>query len=637
MMLRTLALALAATAAVAQHAELKGRVADARSNTPVAGAKVTFSAVSVPASPLPGVRSDYRSTQRLLLARSRLPSTVTDRDGEWRILLSPRLAALTTSGLSRLMMTIESPKHTTWQRCFDGDLRDAAAASPALLEAKPETPPLIVELLGPGRDARPPRGCVAIERSFRIQRNRTVWVRDVLPIESDGRCRFDRPVRIPGEPAATSPTARAEAYRVHVLAIGCEPVIRMLPPGQHRIRLDASPWRPRKILAARAQPATAPIRARYPVEGAQDGVVEIEFEDSAIPLLGDIEPDSITTGSGPVEVDAWDPDVPLFVVAAAANDASGEDSDAAAAADDEPELGGTLQVQVQDSAGAPVFGAGIWLERRALRRASTRSELFDVTNARGVATLERLPRGSFSVLALHPEAGFAEALVDVTPPGTNATATVVRLGPLPPRAGVDAAGTQAGGTILLDLGSAAANDDGAIAVGIFAGTKVVLRRFESHPGKVRLEGLPLAPTGYFVRPAEQPPRFVAGAIPGSATDPAQTVLDVAASDFRLRAMGPDGKSIRIQALSLGDPPRRDKLPRTSELFTLEHDGDVTKTTVHARGGLWLRAWAEGMQGADVLLDPSNAATDIPMTFEAIPPKPEAGEDGAQPNKKDGCD
>lgn len=625
MTVRALALVLATAPSVltAQHAELKGRVVEAGSQSPIAGARISFSTIAIPATPLPGVKSDYRSTQRLLLARSRLPATVTDRDGEWRILLSPKLAALTTSGLSRLMMTVEAPRHTTWQRCFDGDLRAAALGAAAELQALPETPPLQLKLRSLRRAAKPPRGCVVVERSFRIQRNRTVWIRDVVPIAKDGTCAFDRPVRIPGEPAAVSPVARAEAYRIEVLAAGFEPLITMLPPGEHDLTLEASAWKPRQILAARAQPASGPVRATYAVAGARGGAFELEFDTSAVPLLGDIEPDAIRTGSGPVEVDAWDPDVPMFVA-----DVASSEGEAAAEDAEEPELSGVLAVAVVDARGQPVFGAGVWLERRALRRASTASELFGVSDARGIATLEHLPEGSFSVLVQHPDAGFAESLVDVVPGGAASiekaklNAAKVKLRPHRRRSTTEAATTTPPGSILLDLGRAPAEPQ-RVAVGMFSGDDVVMREFDTHPGDVRLEGLPLAPTGYFVRFGEDPPLFVGDVLPGTAADPAQDPTDIAATTFRIDAQGPDGEAMPIQWLSLGDLPRRDRAPKTSELFTLAKDGATTLCTVHVRGVLWLRAFAEGMAPADVLLDP-RAPRDEPIsvTFALKPPPPE---------------
>ena len=92
-MVRSLAMVLLAATVRAQDQEVAGRVIDDRGQA-VAGAEVTFLPLPVEARPRVGGKGRYQVAQAAHRASTKLPRTRTDRDGAFRCMLSPQLAAL---------------------------------------------------------------------------------------------------------------------------------------------------------------------------------------------------------------------------------------------------------------------------------------------------------------------------------------------------------------------------------------------------------------------------------------------------------------------------------------------------------------------------------------------------------------
>ncbi len=609
----------ALTAALsAQHVELKGRVVD-EAGAPVPGARISFTPLRIPPRPIPGVRGGYGLAQRLRVAKTRLPKTITDRDGEWRVTLNPIQAALTTAGLTRFLMQVRSKDHAAWQRCLSGDLREVSTFT-ARLANKPARPPLEFQVRG---GEAPYFGCVVIERAFRVARNRAIWIATTQQIERDGSCTFDQEVRIPGEPGAVSPTARAEGYRVTLHIAGLEAAQVTLPPGKSVVELEPSPWGSRPVLAARAAPAKPPIRATYEVG---DEEIVLELPNHKIPLLGEIEPIRVTTGSGEVELDAWDPEVPLFLKQEdVATEASTSDEEVETA----PAPKGSLQITVTDRRGNPVYGAGVWLENRAVKRAHVETDLFAVTNTKGVAKLEKLPKGTFSVLTKHPDHGIAEVLADVRTSGTKVETKLFA----PRNVAVDE--RPADGQILLDFGEMPVADRATkTSVGMFDGPRVIWRRFDHRPRFVRIEGLTPGPTNFFVQVGDEPARFIGGELTRALDAPAFDPLSIEPTTYTIRAADADGTALNDISISLGDKPGRDGKPRSSSLFAVERvEAGVFRVTAHVHGVLWAQVLSEGHVAGEIGLE-AGAAGEIVAKLAKVPPPPEDEKDG---DDKDGDD
>lgn len=594
----------------AQQIDLTGRVVDLRGK-PVAAARVTFEPLDLPASPIPGVRSGYQLAQHIQLARQRLPTAITDREGEWRVTLSTSQAALTTSGLSRYLMQVRAPDHAAWQRAIDGDLTLASEAD-VVLAPLPAAPPLTFRVLGIERQ---PAGFCVVERAFRVTRNRTIWIPSVIPIADDGQCEFDQAVRIPGEPAATSPTAREEAYRVTVYPNGCEPLRAMLAPGSgQRLTAAESPWRPRKILAARAEPPRPPFRATYRIENTEQVV---DLSEPVVPLFGDLEPVRVETGSGLVELDAWDPDLPLFLIR------DGAVADATGALEPEPNPNTRLDVVVLDSDGRHVLGAGIWIENRITKRAPSNATVFAVTDPRGRARLSGLVPGTFSLLAHHPRFGIAEALADLSANGGQLEITL--------RPGRETKPTDpiVTGVVSLDLRGMVRRPEAKCSVGMFGGARLIWRRFDRCPERVSLEGLPLGPTSFFVRIGDGHACFfgdhIARARGGAALRP-ETLRPIR---FSVVVRDENGDTLDGAQISLGDKPGRDGVIPSTSLFPRAADGSIE---VRLHGRIWVTIVHDGFQPAQALLDANANDEPVEVTLTRTPIEPE--EQGPPDNRRD---
>ena len=617
---RMLALVLCSGAALAQATpEVGGRVLSA-DGQPVAGARIDFLPLELRALPRRGLKGVYTFAQTRHRAQVKLPRTATDRGGRWRVLLSTQQAALTLAGSVELEMRVRAPGYATWRRAIGPDVI-AANAVDVRLEAP--GPGLSLTLSAPKGAAR---GYVLIERPFRVRGSQSILLRDLLPIADDGRVRFAEPARVPGELAPNRATARAEGYRVSVFAAGMAKLTAVLPEGEHRLVLEPSDYGSRRILAERAEPARPPIELTYTVAGYERTLTSTE---ATAPVLGDEVPTRIETGSGPVEIDSWDPDLPMFVERPG-DRAAAEAQDPADRAV-EPRRDGVLRVDVVDRRKQPLFGAGVWIENQGVAEAATDAPVFGLTNARGRVELRGLPPGSYRVLVRHPLAGERETLATIAadPPPQQ-----VRLRARPEQPSMR---PPLEGTMLLDLSAFAA--DQPLEVGMLtADRRVARRRFDDVPRTVRLEGLVPGPSDFYLRLGDAPPMFFGGVLAKTVRDAAVVIKPPGSRRYLLTARDPEGKPEAGVYLSLGEGSLPDKRPFSAALFSvkpLPQPGQhVVEVAVH--GSLWLRAHGAAGAAVDLQLTPTDdASADIPIEVDlrAAPEKPGAPTETIKPPDK----
>lgn len=598
-----LALVACTAASPAQDTpEVGGTVVDQDDNA-VAGARVDFRALDVRALPRRGLKGVYTLAQARHRAQIKLPRTVTDREGRWRVLLSPQQAALALAGAVELEMRVEAPGFATWQRAIGPDLL-AANAHPVHLQ------PLGAGLtLNLSAAAEPARGFVLVERAFRVRGSQSIWLRDLLPITDRGTVRFAEPPGVPGELAPTRPTARAEGYRISVFAAGMARVTTLLAEGEHHLALQPSDYGSRRILAERAEPARPPIELTYAIA---DQERTLTSEQAIAPVLGDQVPIRIQTGSGPVEIDSWDPDLPMFVVLGEAAAAAGAPRDVAP-----PRRDGVLRLDVVDRRAQPLFGAGVWIENQCVAEAATDAAVFGLSDARGRVELHGLPSGSYRVLVRHPQAGELETLATVR------DAVVSQQVRLRPHSETEPEQLPLEGTLLLDV--TALFGDESLEIGmVTADRRVVRRRFDEVPRLVRLAGLVPGPTTFYLRRGDAPPLFFGGVLAGATPEPAMAINAPEARHFTLTVLDDQGQPVADTYLSLGEGALRDQRAFSASLFSLgpgSHPGQhVVDLAVH--GSLWLRV--HGPQGAarDLELGPTSDAA-LEVTLRPAPPDPNA--------------
>src|SRR5690606_20893912 len=180
------ALGALAAAAAAQDVEVAGTVTDA-SGQPIAGAEVTFLPLPVAARPRTGSKGRYQIAQAAHRAATRLPRTRTARDGTFRCLVSPQVAALAAGSGVELAMQVQAPGYHTWMRAIGDRLEGASGSVVVLTPARAGR--LRVRVATPVEGGC--RGFAVIERAFRARPDRTVSLRTVLPLDEHGAVAFD--------------------------------------------------------------------------------------------------------------------------------------------------------------------------------------------------------------------------------------------------------------------------------------------------------------------------------------------------------------------------------------------------------------------------------------------------------------
>ncbi len=603
--LALLALALAGAPAIAQDVvELGGRVVGA-DGTPLPRARVEIRWLEVPESVGSGRRGRYRLAERAALAASRPPRTITDDDGRWRLMIPPQQAAWLTVGLATLGLSVTADGHEPWLRAV-ADVR--ALPDTARLIATPPGDPLVVRLHG----STPPwRGFAVVARSFRVSPTRTIWLRERVELDPSGELRFGAPPTVAGEVPPDGPTARVDGYRLTVWALDRDVVQLDLAPGEHTVEVPPAPWRPRPVLGERAAAVPTPIEATWRIE---DQSLKLNLDTARVPLLGGEPPVAARCPAGAIEIDAWDPDQPLFLVHAADRD---EPDDQAAAATVTAEA--SLAIDVVDASGAAVIGAGVLVEDLAAESAT--GAPFASTDARGHAVLRGLPRGDWRVLVHRSGIGEREALLAAHPGGGESVR--VQLAALPP---VPATPTGLPGAVRIAL-PGAPSEVGFTEVGTLAPDgRLVRRRFPGHPGMVLLEGLVQGPVTVYARRDDRPPVIWASHLAGTRDDPPMAFDAVPARTFVLVVRDSSGAAVAGDLLvSLPEKPGRFRQSaETTDLFhATPVPGEAGRYTLEARldGAAWLRIVGPGGGAADIAL-PGEGSGLVEVALAAPPPPPD---------------
>jgi len=605
-----LALAAALTSgAAAQDMELRGRVTTT-DGAGIAGADVTFLPLPARARPRPGTRGRYRLAQAAHRAQARLPHTRTDRNGDFRCLVSPQVAALAAGSGVEMAMRVAADGYLTWMRAIGDGLEGADGQIAVLPRANTAAGPRLQVKVATGVNGVY-RGFALIERAYRATPNRSVWLRDLLPIDRLGTVTFDEPARLPGEVPASLPTARAEGYRVTLYLAGLERWQHTLTEGRHEVHPEPSDLPPRRVLAERGEPARTPLRVAYEIEGEE---VTLDLDEPAVPLLGGEIPTGVQSASGPVVVDAWDPDVAMFVDQGAPA-AAGKAAPAAAA----PVPTREAAFLVLDKGRRPLYGAALWLEDASARVMAPEHRPFAVTDPTGTARLSGLRPGTHWVLVRHPQAGEREVLLDTVRDGP----TEVVLRAAPPRE--DTSLPTQPGSLLLDLEQRAGDEP--IDVGVVQpGRRTMRRRFDERPRQVRLEGLTPGPVTVWVRVGEGPVHLVGGAMATADDEPPVHPLRAAPHKFTLAVRTHDGKPADAVHVSLGDTSPKGHAPLTSALLPLVRDGDTDRWTLDVRltGDLWIVVHGPDDARRDVLLSSAGDSVVVAVSLPEPPPPPEAG-------------
>lgn len=608
--------------ASAQEMEVKGRVADTRGN-PVAGADVTFLPLPAGARPRPGTKARYRIAQAAHRAAVRLPRTRTARDGTFRCLVSPSLAGLAAGSGVEMAMQVSAAGYRTWMRAIGDRLEGADGQIAVLPDATATGAPLLDVRVATGVDG-PYRGYALIERAYRARPDRSIWLRELLPLDPLGRVVYHEPARVPGEVDAMLPTARPEGYRVTLWVAGLDPWQRTLAEGVHEVRPERSDFPARRVLAERGEPARLPIEATYEVAGEE---VTLRLDEARVPLLGGEAPVRVQSGSGPVVVDAWDPDLALFV------DGSARAPVATTVTHAEPATTRQAQLVVLDRARQPLFGAAIWLEDAAAQSVLPEHAPWAVTDPQGNARLAGLPRGAHWALVRHPTAGEREVLLDTVQPGP----VEVQLRDRAASEGRSAF-TTAPGSILLDFEHRAGPEE-ALEVGVVqVGQRMLRRGFDERPRLVRIEGLIPGPVTVWARLAEGPLHVSSSVLATAEPQPPVRPLHAPARTYTFDVRTHDGQTAAGAYVSLGEAAPRGREPFTARLLPVVRDEASGRfaLTLHLLGDLWVVV--HGTDGArrDVLLRGEGGPPTVEVRLPAAPPPPEKeGADKDGPREAEG--
>jgi hypothetical protein len=550
---------------------------------PVAGARVTIAPLEFVRVTPEGRKSTYTIALQQFADGVRLPRTITDASGRARILLSPQQRVLDRITQREHELVVSAAGFATWRRAIGSRLLpDVARVELTPLRAEAG---LVLECTGAGG---PLRGAVLIERPFRTRNGRSLWLGDLVPIGDDGQVVYTEPPRVPGERIASAASLREEGYRVTLHALARPKRSWTLIPGRHRLDAGEPDGSWRRIVAERGAAPPGPIEASWSIEGRP---FALPLADARVALLGGIPPARITTGAGPVALDGWDPELPLFVV---------REPDAGPPAPPAGE-GVAVELRIVDRRDQPVGGAVVWIEDSAARRAAPGATLFGTSDRDGVLRLAGLPAGIFRVLGFEPDAGEREVPVAI---GGEAAPPIRLLA----RARSEADAPELPGTLLLDLSGAPAGDGpGGLAeleIGVVLPDRsVVQRRFRERPGLVRIEGLVPGPTTFFLRVPGAPATILSGVLNGGPDDPPLRPFETPPRRFRLLVLDPDGAPAKNVTLSLNDGGDAKRVPPSSRLFPLAAGAEpgVFECELALHGTLWIRVHGPDETFADLTL------------------------------------
>jgi hypothetical protein len=606
-LLQLVALLAAGLGLCGQDQEVSGRVTDT-AGRPIAGADVGFLPLPVEARPRAGGKGRYQLARAAHRAATKLPRTRTDRDGVFRCLLSPQLAALADGAGVELAMQVRAPGYRTWMRAI-GDRLDGAALPVAILSPAADGPLLRVRIATAVEG--PYRGFALVERAYRARPDRSVWLRQLLPVSGTGEFSYDEPARVPGEVAAALPTARPEGYRVTLFLAGLDRWQRTLGEGSHEVRPERSGEPPRRVLADRSEPARPPLEATYELAGEE---VTLALDEPRVPLLGGEAPSRVHSASGPVPVDAWDPELPLFVEAA--GETSRPTAAPARAADSK-----TVEIAVAGRRNEPLYGAAVWVEDAAARAMPAGRRPYAVTDPMGRARIEALPAGVHWLLVRHPNMGEREVLVDTAQPGP---VTVV-LRSAAAGSGPGAAELRPA-TLLLDLGDAGSAAE-QVEVGIVQPGARMLRRTFSEPlRQIRLEGLSAGPCTVWARLDERPACVVGGALAMEQEGECIHPLRAVEQTFVLDVRDAQGAVAEGPYVSLGESTPRGGRPLTTALFELTPAQPPGRHRLRVRlvGDVWVVVHGAAGERRDLLLSTEGRSEVITVSLPPPPPPPAKG-------------
>ena len=593
---------------VPQDLELAGKVRDSK-GAAVVGASVELGTLPLLPAALSGTRSSYKLAMASQRQSVPMPKTVTDGDGEWRMLLSPQQSALAAAEAVEMELVVRAQGFATWRRAIGASWLAASGQTATL-----QTPGagLALQLEGHGGAYL---GYALVERPFRVPGGRTVWLQDLLRVPGSGKLEYPEPPRVPGEVAAQSPTARLEAYKVTLFCADLEGTVTFVGAGATRLAVRPAEGGRRKILKERAELVPGPIEATWSLAGHK---IQLGFESARVPLLGSEAPIAVTTKLGPVALDAWDPDQPLFL-----RDLANADELEHKA---EPPTEGTfsdvlVEVKRKDQ---PVFGAGVWIEDPASKRSGKDAVLAAMTDPRGRATLRGIPAGTWRIFTRHAVHGQREALV--TAPSKESVALTLAkrdetdTGPKP---------TTLAGTLLLDCGersNEAAKE--SLEVGVLGPDgKLVRKVFEAATRYVRLDGLVPGPTNLYVRTGTQAPTVLGGILAqdSATSDPGELAVAIASAVphvIRIHVRDSQGAPVPTAKLSLGEATPAGKDPSSLGLLPLEPtpEAGTFLFKIRALGNLWARVHGPAGEHVDVVFPGQGDVLDVRLKAPA--PEPE---------------
>jgi hypothetical protein len=588
------AILMGCAAGAAQDIDITGRVVDGL-GAPVAGARLVVQPLHLTAPPTPGRKGVYLLALQRHQDSARWPSGATDHEGTFRMLLSPSQRALAAAGGREVELVVRANGYATWRRAIGSDPR-AAGAEPIVLKPSATSPGLQIRCDGP----RPARGWVTIERPFRVRGQRTIWLRDLLPLQADGSCEFHEPPLVPGEIPAIAPTMREEGYRVTVYAAGCERLQKLLTAGSHALELPAGPPA-RRVVVERAEPARAPLQVTWRIGGDE---LTLTLDEPAVPLLGGEMPLRIESASGPVAIDSWDPDLPLFVQKAPP---AGE----APSRPPPPPRASDFALVVHDFQGQPAAGAGLWLEDAAVKQAGPDCVPFAVCDANGRATLRAVPHGTHWLWIRHP--GLGERELPIGSGSQQVPLPPVRLRKLPQ---AEASESGLPGTLLLALDGG----DLGLEAGILGHDgRVHQRRFPATPRFLRLEGLVPGPTTFYLARGEQPSIVFGGVLATDLSAPPLRPLATPVVHWRLNVLDSEGQPARDVSLwfpETAEGPRPARRPGASAfaLQKLEEPG-TWRCSLALHGSVWLRVHGAQGESRDVLFSHEKAGAVIAVKLQ----------------------
>jgi hypothetical protein len=618
-----LAVCCADAVATAQDQEVRGRVLDDRGQ-PVAGAEVTFVPLPVDARPRTRSKGRYQLAQAAHRAATKLPRTRTDRDGVFLCMVSPQLAALGAGSGVEIALRVSAPGHLLWMRAIGERIEGAQGLVTTLPRATPGGAPRLRVRVATGIDGVY-RGYALIERAYRARPDRSVWLRHLAPISGTGEVNYDEPCRVPGEVSASLPTARAEGYRVTLFVAGLDRWQRTLTEGEHEVRPERSDFAPRRVLAERGAPAPAPITATWVIAGEE---VTLSLAEPLVPLLGGEVPVRVTSPSGPVAIDAWDPDVPLFID----KEGQGHGKEVMSEAAPKPaEATRTGEVVISDRRKQPLFGAAVWVEDMAARVMLPSGKPFAVSDPLGVAKLSGLPPGLHRILVRHASAGEREVLFDTAVPGPL---QVVLQAPPPVNA---PSAQEQHGALLLEC-ACDPDAEGELDIGVMQpGSRMLRRSFADKPARVRLEGLTPGPATVWARVGAGPVHVLGGVLAMATEEPALHPFRAARKTFTLDVRTHEGQPAPEVHMSLGENSPKGRKALTAELLPLQRDAASGRLILELRllGDVWVVVHGAQGERRDLLLQSEGGAELLEVRLPKPPPVPEEKVEGE--GKKDGGD